>query len=81
MAKNQEKLNFISGAFLDNNLVDNDLEYFFQLVYNFKLVYGVDPNFYTGKFVDASYFKYFVYSEESKFSLKISMGKKFAENQ
>ena len=71
----------INGAFSDDDLVNNNLRYFSQLVGNFKLNYGVDLNFDIGRVGDASYLGDYVYSEESEFNSEVSLGKTIVEKQ
>ena len=71
----------VNGAFSDDDLVNNDLRYFSQLIGNFKLGYGVDLNFDIGKVGDTSYLGDYVYSEESEFNSEISLGKTIVEKQ
>ena len=71
----------VNGAFSDDDLINNDLRYFSQLVGNFKLGYGVDLNFDIGKVGDTSYLGDYVYSEESEFNSEISLKKTIVEKQ
>jgi len=71
----------VNGAFSDDDLVNNNVRYFSQLVGNFKLGYGVDLNFDIGKVSDTSYLGDYVYSEESEFNSEISLGKTIVEKQ
>ena len=71
----------IDGAFSDDDLIDNDLRYFSQLVGYFKLGYGIDLNFNVGKVGDQLYLGDYVYSEESEFNSKISLGKTTVKKQ
>ena len=71
----------ITGAFSDDDLVNNDLRYFSQLVGNYQLGYGIDLNFNIGKVGDTSYLRDYVYSEESDFNSEISLGKTIVERQ
>ncbi len=71
----------INGAFSDDDLVNNDLRYFSQLVGNYQMGYGVDLNFNVGKVSDSSYLGDYVYSEESEFNSEISLRKTIVEKQ
>lgn len=71
----------VTGAFSYDDLVNNDLRYFSQLVGNYKLGYGIDLNFNVGKVGDSSYLRDYVYSEESQFNSEISLKKTIAEKQ
>ena len=71
----------IKGAFSEDDLVNNDLRYFSQLVGNYKLGYGIDLNFNLGKVGDTSYLGDYVYSEESAFNSEISLGKTIVKTQ
>ena len=71
----------VKGAFSDDDLVNNDLRYFSQLVGNYQLGYGIDLNFNVGKVGDASYLGDYVYSEESEFNSEISLRKTIVEKQ
>ena len=72
----------VKGAFSDDDLVNNDLRYFSQLVGNFQLGYGIDLNFNVlGKVGDTSYLGDYVYSKESEFNSEISLGKTIVEKQ
>ena len=71
----------VNGAFSDDDLVNNDLRYFSQLVGNYQMGYGVDLNFNVGKVSDSSYLGDYVYSEESEFNSEISLRKTIVEKQ
>lgn len=71
----------VNGAFSDDDLVNNDLRYFSQLVGNYQIGYGIDLNFNVGKVGDSSYLGDYVYSEESEFNSEISLKKTFVEKQ
>ena len=71
----------VNGAFSDDDLMNNDLRYFSQLVGNYQLGYGIDLNFNVGKVGDASYLGDYVYSEESEFNSEISLRKTIVEKQ
>ena len=71
----------INGAFSDDDLVNNDLRYFSQLVGNYQMGYGIDLNFNVGKVGDSSYLGDYVYSEESEFNSEISLKKTIVEKQ
>ena len=71
----------INGAFSDDDLINNDLRYFSQLVGNYQMGYGVDLNFNVGKVSDSSYLGDYVYSEESEFNSEISLRKTIVEKQ
>ena len=71
----------VNGAFSDDDLMNNDLRYFSQLVGNYQLGYGIDLNFNVGKVGDASYLGDYVYSEESEFKSEISLRKTIVEKQ
>jgi len=76
----QGELTF-NGAFSDDDLVNNDLRYFSQLVGNYELGYGIDLNFNVGTVGDSSYLGDYVYSEESEFNSEISLRKTIVEKQ
>ena len=42
----------VNGAFSYDDLINNDLRYFSQLIGNYKLGYGIDLNFNVGKVGD-----------------------------
>ena len=69
----------VTGAFSQDDLVDNDLRYFSQLVGNYQMGYGIDLNFNVGKVGDSSYLGDYVYSEESDFNSDISLKKMIVE--
>ena len=71
----------VTGAFSEDDLVNNDLRYFSQLVGNYELGYGIDLNFNVGKVGDASYLGDYVYSEDSEFNSEISLRKTIVEKQ
>ncbi|MDA9673338.1 hypothetical protein N9U01_02895 [Paracoccaceae bacterium] len=71
----------INGALSDDDLVNNDLRYFSQLVGNYQLGYGIDLNFNVGKVGDSSYLGDYVYSEDSEFNSEISLRKTIVEKQ
>ncbi len=71
----------VTGAFSKDDLVNNDLRYFSQVVGNYKLGYGIDLNFNVGKVGDPSYLGDYVYSEDSEFNSEISLGKTIVEKQ
>ena len=71
----------VTGAFSYDDLVNNDLRYFSQLVGNYKLGYGIDFNFNVGKVGDSSYLGDYVYSEDSEFNSEISLRKTIVEKQ
>ena len=71
----------VNGALSDDDLVDNDLRYFSQLVGNYQMGYGIDLNFDVGKVGDSSYLGDYVYSEESEFKSEISLRKTIVEKQ
>ena len=71
----------ITGAFSDDDLVNNDLRYFSQFSGNFQLSYGVKLTFDIGKVGDTSYLGDYVYSEQSEFNSEISLGKTSVEKQ
>ncbi len=71
----------INGAFSDDDLINNDLRYFSQLVGNYQMGYGIDLNFNVGKVGDSSYLGDYVYSEESEFNSEISLQKTIVEKQ
>ena len=66
----------VAGAFSYDDLVNNDLRYFSQLVGNYQLGYGIDLNFNVGTVGDASYLGDYVYSEESEFNSKFPYEKR-----
>ena len=70
-----------NGSFSDDDLVNNDLRYFSQLVGNYKLGYGIDLNFDIGTVGDSSYLGDYVYSEESEFNSEISLKKTIVQKQ
>ena len=70
-----------NGAFSDDDLINNDLRYFSQLVGNYQMGYGIDLNFNVGKVGDSSYLGDYVYSEESEFNSEISLRKTIVEKQ
>ena len=61
----------INGALSNDELADDDLRYFSQMIGSFKLVYGLDLNFNAGV-SDTSYLGDYVYSEESDLNSEIS---------
>ena len=69
----------VNGAFSDDELVNNALRYFSQLVGNFHLGYGLDLNFDIGKVGDTSYLGDYGYSDESDFNSEISLRKTIVE--
>ena len=69
----------VNGAFSDDDLINNDLRYFSQLVGNYQMGYGIDLNFNVGKVGDSSYLGDYVYSEESDFNSDISLKKVIVE--
>ena len=71
----------VNGAFSDDDLVNNDLRYFSQLVGNYQMGYGIDLNFNVGKVGDSSYLGDYVYSEESEFNSEISLKKTIVEKE
>lgn len=71
----------VSGAFSDDDLINNDLRYFSQLVGNYQMGYGIDLNFNVGKVGDSSYLRDYVYSEESEFNSEISLKKTIVEKE
>ena len=71
----------VNGAFSDDELVNNALRYFSQLVGNFHLGYGLDLNFDIGKVGDTSYLGDYGYSDESDFNSEISLRKTIVEDQ
>ena len=71
----------VNGAFSDDDLINNDLRYFSQLVGNYQMGYGIDLNFNVGKVGDSSYLGDYVYSEESEFNSEISLKKTIVEKQ
>ena len=71
----------VTGAFSYDDLVNNDLRYFSQLVGNYQMGYGIDLNFNVGKVGDSSYLGDYVYSEESEFNSEISLRKTIVEKQ
>ena len=71
----------VNGAFSDDDLVNNDLRYFSQMVGNYKLGYGIDLNFNVGTVGDRSYLGDYVYSEDSEFNSEISLRKTIVEKQ
>ena len=62
----------VNGAFSTDDLVENELRYFSQLVGNFKLSYGIDLMLNVGKVGDTSYLGDYVYAEDSDFDSEIS---------
>ena len=71
----------ITGAFSDDDLINNDLRYFSQAIGNYKLGYGIDLNFNVGKVGDSSYLRDYVYSDDSEFNSEISLRKTIVEKQ
>jgi len=71
----------VTGALSYDDLVNNDLRYFSQLVGNYKLGYGVNLNFNMGTVGDSSYLGDYVYSDESEFNSEISLRKMIVEKQ
>ena len=71
----------VTGAFSHDDLVNNDLRYFSQLVGNYQLSYGISLNFNVGTVGDSSYLGDYVYSEESEFNSEISLKKTIVEKQ
>ena len=71
----------VIGAFSYDDLVNNDLRYFSQLVGNYQLGYGVDLNFNVSNVSDSSYLGDYVYSEDSEFNSEISLKKTIVMKQ
>ena len=71
----------VNGALSDDDLVANNLRYFFQMVGNYNLGYGIDLNFNVSRVGDSSYLGDYVYSEESEFNSEISLKKTVVEKQ
>ena len=71
----------VAGAFSYDDLVNNDLRYFSQLVGNYQLAYGIDLDFNVGNVSDASYLGDYAYSEESEFNSEISLKKTIVEKE
>ncbi len=71
----------VAGAFSYDDLVNNDLRYFSQLVGNYQLAYGIDLDFNVGNVSDSSYLGDYVYSEESEFNSEISLKKTIVEKE
>ena len=71
----------VTGAFSDDDLVNNELRYFSQLVGNYQMGYGIDLNFNVGKVGDSSFLGDYVYSEESEFNSEISLKKTIVEKR
>ena len=69
----------VNGAFSDDDLVNEDLRYFSQLVGNYQMGYGIALNFNLGKVGDSSYLGDYVYSEESELNSEISLRKTIVE--
>ena len=70
-----------NGAFSDDDLINNDIRYFSQLVGNYQMGYGIDLNLNVGKVGDSSYLGDYVYSEESELNSEISLKKTIVEKQ
>ena len=60
----------IKGAISEDDLLENDIRYFYKLIGGFDLGYGVDLNFNIGKVGDTSYLGDYGYSKDSDFDLK-----------
>ena len=71
----------VNGSFSDDDLINNDLRYFSQLVGNYQMGYGIDLNFNVGKVGDSSYLGDYVYSEESELNSEISLKKTIVEKE
>ena len=71
----------IKGAISEDDLLENDIRYFYKLIGGFDLGYGVDLNFNIGKVGDSSYLGDYVYSKDSDFDSKISVGRALVEQQ
>ena len=65
----------INGAFSDDELLEDNLRYFFHAVGSFDLKYGVNFSFDAGKVGDDLYLGDYVYSDESDLNSEINLGK------
>ncbi|MEK9614639.1 MAG: hypothetical protein VW080_12055, partial [Flavobacteriaceae bacterium] len=71
----------VDGAFSSDDILNNELRYFFKAKGSFQLQYGIDLNFDLGKVGDNSYLGDYVYSEESDFNSEITLSKKVVDKE
>ena len=71
----------VNGGFSDDELLEDNLRYFFHAVGSFDLKYGVNFSFDAGKVGDALYFGDYVYSDESDLNSEINLGKTLVDSR